>query len=156
MVKKSSYDKFNKYMNKHKTKQRNSTLHLIQRFRERHNINLSAYDLDEIEKQLKNKQGTFVASKDRGRSRLFIVTCRGKEIVVVVDKGYGIKTTYPVDQTHLDIIEARRKFLNPQPVLPEVTVCENTNSVGNLGKILIKINNLIIFLKDMFYRKGVI
>ena len=99
------------FANKDKTPERNRLLHLINRFQERHGINLSKLDIDEMFSQIDTGKAELI-SRFGKTTRIYKVKCRDKDIVIVC-KGKGdtryFVTTYKLEQKHLDILEQKRK-----------------------------------------------
>lgn len=107
MATKRKTQKQYEYANKDKTKHRNRTLHLIRRFQERHDINLSLVDIEEMVEQIKNGTAKYLWT-DKDNTKLFIVTCRGKE-VVIVKSGRQFLTTFKPEQKHWEAYERNQK-----------------------------------------------
>jgi len=99
------------FANKDKTPQRNRLLHLMNRFQERHDINLSKLDIDDMFSQIDTGKAELI-SRFGKTTRIYKVKCRNKDIVIVC-KGKGdtryFVTTYKLEQKHLDILEQKRK-----------------------------------------------
>ncbi len=126
-----------------KTKSRNQLLHLIRRFQERHNINLSAYDIECIKEQVFSNEAIFVQSGSNG-AKLFKVNIRDTDIIVVARqykenkiRKIELLTTYVYDKKYKDILENKNinknknKNINKNTTRIEVL---NSNSVVEVNK----------------------
>lgn len=99
------------FANKDKTPQRNRLLHLMNRFQERHGINLSKLDIDDMFLQIDTGHAELIDRFGK-TNRIYKVKCRNKDIVIVC-KGKGdtryFATTYKLEQKHLDILKQKKK-----------------------------------------------
>lgn len=97
------FDKITRWINKDKTSSRGRLLHLIRRFLERHNINLSLGDLESIQEQCTKANRVYVDK----HGQTYKVKVKDIEVYVVKEQGI-IKTVLP-KENNFTRKEKRRK-----------------------------------------------
>ncbi len=126
-----------------KTKSRNQLLHLIRRFQERHDINLSACDIECIKEQIFSNEAVFIQSGSSG-AKLFKVNIRNTDIIIVARqykenkiRKIELLTTYVYDKKYKDILESKNKNIskntNKIEVLNNIDIIEVNKKKGDLN-----------------------
>ena len=141
------------FANKGKTKSRNRLLHLMRRFQERHGFDISAYDIENILNQIHTNKADFI-ERD-AKAFVYKVTCRNKDIAVVIDKAHRVLlTTYELQKRHIGMIERNKQIKEQRKVFeifypqePMVKLVFDESENDFITKIVAVVSKIIKFFR---------